>query len=203
MLTVKAEIAEKKLFDFKIRNKKLEFLVGMTDQSSMVFRFAAVVLFAVSLSATEIPRLNLVLQDQFREEHTFAGFEKKATLLISADRHGTRYLQEWVERIWYQLEEEAKLEKVHVVPVADLKGVPNIARGIARSMMPSERDRPVLLDWEGNVAESWPTEKRATNLILFDPSGEWRKTVAVRDFDEKLFQSFMSELLGIVAKGDS
>ena len=55
--------------------------------------------------------------------------------------------------------------------MADTRGVPFFVKGFVRGKFPKERDRPVLLDWEGRFAKAYDWRPEETNVLVFDEHG--------------------------------
>ena len=110
------------------------------------------------------------LKDQFGNELTLKFPRKKIVILAFADRDGAEQLESWIRPIAekYSIKNSNQFD---VQGIAELSSVPGIAKGIVRNLIKKKSDRPIMLDWSGNVSKSYHYEKDKANLFLIDRQG--------------------------------
>ena len=153
----------------------------MPEPASPRYRFAATMaacLLTLPTLATDVPEVDLLrfeLRDQYGESVVLPSPASPTTidLVAVADRRGADANRDWArrlaERYGPHLEGHAH-PTLRIVPVAHLRGVPRIARGIVRSVFRNrddgERLLPIALDWKGEVASQVDFERGVPNMIV-------------------------------------
>ena len=124
------------------------------------------------------------LSDQFGRVQDAADLRGRAYLLVGAGRGGRAAGTAWVESL-RALQGDSARTALPVVAVADLRGVPRLLRRVVRGRFPDERDRGVLLDWEGTLARQLGFDVQQCTIVLVGPSGRVhaRTTTAAVDVD--------------------
>ncbi len=124
-------------------------------------------------AAESVPEENLedapeiTLEDQHREEHHIEFPREKPTILVFADRKGSKQLEGWLMPL-----HERYGEQVHLQGIAKLDSVPGPFRWLARRAFKSGMDSPVMLDFEGDVCEAYGFVEDQANLFVISPSGK-------------------------------
>lgn len=132
------------------------------------------------------------LKDQFDKEMSFEFPREKPCVLAIADKAGSEQLEEWLRPLI-----EKYGDKVDFQGVAELSGVPGIAKGIVRNIIKKKTTRAIMLDWKGDVARQYNFEKDTANLLLIDKTGNIvaRRTGAVNNLRLMAFSSEIDQLL--------
>lgn len=89
------------------------------------------------------------------------------TLLAFADREGAAQMEKWIQPLYNRF-----TDQIDIQGIADLSAVPRFARGIAQGIVSGLVKYPIMLDWDGNISQSYKIEKGKTNLFVIDPQGE-------------------------------
>jgi hypothetical protein len=166
------------------------------------FKMLTVLLFVsfcqLTLPATEHVPFRLELEDQFRIRHSLQADGKRPVLLVSADRDGSNFIEEWIRPLTLELIDREVFDQIQIVSTAELAGVPPFVRGIVRNAFPKDESMKILMDWQGVVGRSWPTTDRHCNLILFDANGQWLETIPVRSFEQQQFERVLARILSLI-----
>jgi hypothetical protein len=109
---------------------------------------------------------DFALKDQYGKLHEIRFPRDKITILAFGDREGAEQLESWIRPLY-----ERYQDKIDIYGIAVLSAVPAIARGLVRSIIRSKSSYPVMLDWEGNVSQSFGYEKGKANVYLIDKKG--------------------------------
>lgn len=120
-------------------------------------------------AATEAPgkAAGFVLQDQYNKLHNYVFPQDKVSVLLFADYQGYAQLERWIRPIY-----ERYQNGIHIHGVADLSAVPGFLRGVVRNAFRKQLDYPVMLDWNGTVAERYAYESGLANLFVIDREGD-------------------------------
>ena len=75
--------------------------------------------------------------------------------------------------------------------MAELSGVPTLARGMVRRIMRREIKYPVMLDWEGDISKTYGNQKGAATLVVVTRDGRivYRTSGAAQESElERLYK---------------
>ncbi len=133
-----------------------------------------------------------LLKDQYNNEVSFEIPREKVTILAIADKNGAKQLEEWLRPL-----AEKYADKIDFHGIAELSGVPGIAKGIVRNLIKKKTTHPIMLDWKGDVSRSYGFEKDNANLFLIDKQGNIvaRRVGAVNSLRLMAFTSDIDQLL--------
>jgi hypothetical protein len=125
------------------------------------------------------------LSDQFGRTQDAADLRGRAYLLVGAGRGGRAAGTAWVESLRALQGDGVGPAVLPVVAVADLRGVPRLLRRVVRGRFPDDRDRGVLLDWEGTLARQLGFDVQQCTIVVVGPSGRvhTRTTTAAVDLE--------------------
>ena len=110
------------------------------------------------------------LKDQFGNEFSFKFPREKVTIFAFADKNGSEQLEEWIRPLIERYSAK-DADKIEIAGIAELSSVPGIAKGVVRNLIRKKSERPVMLDWNGDVSKSYNYEKDKANLVLVDRQG--------------------------------
>lgn len=110
------------------------------------------------------------LKDQFGNELSYKFPREKTTILAFADKTGSEQLEAWIQPLVNRYSSKYA-DKLDIQGVAELSSVPGIAKGVVRNLIKKKVDRPVMLDWKGDVSKSYSYEKDKVNVLLIDRQG--------------------------------
>lgn len=152
-----------------------------------------------SVVATDAPKVNksekaqpFLLKDQYNNEISFELPRQKVTILAIADKDGAEQLEEWLRPLV-----EKYGDKVDFQGIAELSGVPGIAKGIVRNVIKKKTAHPIMLDWKGDVSRRYGFQKDTANLFLIDKEGNIvaRRFGTVNSIRLMAFSSDIDQLL--------
>ena len=115
-------------------------------------------------------QLKFALKDQFDREYTQAFCAGKTAIVIEADRGGSEFSGQWSQSIAQALK-PATNPAVQWVGVATLPWMPGFLRGFIKSKFPQEPGNWTLLDWGGQLADTYRLPAKRCNVLIFGPDG--------------------------------
>lgn len=181
---------------------------GSYPESMRATVFAGVVLLSLAppvaapAAEQEQSLVDFEIEDQFGREYRASDYGDRVLVILASDREGSRYNPIWGRAIQDAVREEPGFERLAMLGLADLGGVPRLIRGMVRRAFPKERERAVLLDWQGVIDEAYGLESGHSNILLFAPGGRLIYRAAGRDLDEALLEQITSALRSELAAPD-
>ncbi len=119
-------------------------------------------------SPADVRLTTFTLSDQFGTARTVVFDAELATVLVIAERSGVGAAAEWTRRL-----RAALGERVSLIGIASLIGVPRFARGTVRLFL---RAAPsVLLDWNGEIAKRCGPVGSGCLVLAVDGEGKVRE----------------------------
>lgn len=134
--------------------------------------------------------------------------EGPVVLVVWADRKGAKARGGWAEALRERYGErsavgggippEAEPPELVILPVAHLEAVPAPLRPLVRRRVFGDRERPVALDWKGEVAAQLGLEPGVPNLAVLDGDGRLVAKLAGEPTPERQAELFavVDPLLG-------
>jgi len=157
----------------------------------LILLFSLLTIFSF---ARESALIAFELKDQFDRPHTEKEFSGYIVILIGSDRGGSEYNPQWGKSIHDSLANEDGFERLKILAVADLRGVPFFLKGYVKGKFSKDEKRWVLMDWKGAFAASYQFEAGASNIIIFKRDGKLVHKTAVHGLE----QETLGELLTIL-----
>lgn len=141
-------------------------------------------LIGATVIADEEALVQFELEDHAGTKYSNTELAGRTIIVFSSSREGTKFNQSYV---WTAPIVSATSESgVVFVSVADLRGVPRLARGFVRQMFEPPQDDPVgltLLDWAGLISESYNLSEDAYHLLAFDKAHSLAYQISLKEFD--------------------
>ena len=106
------------------------------------------------------------LDDQYGDLQRVQFPSERVTVLLIADRAGSKQLDDWVVSLGERYE-----DRIDIFGVAALGEVPRLLRPVVRASFRRNMPDPVMLDWSDEVTERYSYESGLTNVIVIAPSG--------------------------------
>ncbi|MBC7796773.1 MAG: hypothetical protein H7Z37_07870 [Pyrinomonadaceae bacterium] len=106
------------------------------------------------------------LKDQFNKVFTIKFPSEKPQILIFGDREGAEQIESWVRPLT-----EKYNDKIDIYGIAELSSVPSLAKGFVRGIIKNKVKFSTMLDWKGDVSQSYGYEKGKANIFLVDKTG--------------------------------
>lgn len=135
------------------------------------------VLGAVAASATEPistpqAQLEFELEDQFGRRYDSSEFVDRRLIVIGGDREASNDTRAWAQEARKLVDAETYQEaSVEIIRVADLRAVPAGFRGLVAKKMRRNYETPVLMDWQGVVADRFEFQPGLANVVIVDELG--------------------------------
>ena len=112
------------------------------------------------------PATPFALDDQYGERHQYAFPKSKASVLLFADKEGSKHVEGWVVQLHKQY-----ADRVDIDGIADVSAVPTLMRGVVRFFFKRNSERPIMLDWEGAVAADYACTAAQVNVFVVSADG--------------------------------
>jgi len=134
------------------------------------------------------------LSDQFDNVYTHEDFLNHIVVLTGSDRKGSQYNKEWGRAMYRALMHESIFIQIKWVGVADLGGIPFFLKGIVKNYFPEEKERWVLLDWDGEFAEAYKLQEDVSNIMIFDHQGSLVYQTTLTELDENKLDVILNNI---------
>jgi hypothetical protein len=135
-----------------------------------LFFLMPVLAFAPHLSAQQATLIHFQMQDQFDRVYSDSAYRGKSLVLSLADQHGSQFCPAWDRALNGRLGAGWR-SRTSEVPVAEVTGVPRFLHGMVKGEFPQQRDKAVVIDWDGTFAKAYGFHKDECVLLVFDPMG--------------------------------
>lgn len=146
------------------------------------------ILTAISTAALTQPDIkigdrapNFELKDQFGKTWKLPGLADKVTVLVVATSDSGRLMGPWVDSL-----KSRYSNRITILGLLDLKSIPSIGRGIARSRIKKETKDPMMLDFSGGTARNYGVSPKTPTVVVIDKTGVIR-AIAKQAFDKAAF----------------
>ena len=116
-----------------------------------------------TLIGTKAKQFTLV--DQFSKEYPWSLYRGKNVLLFLADRKGSELTPKWTTPL-----REKFGTSIEYIPIADVSAVPFFLKSFIRGKIKDKYQYPILLDWEGDVAEHYLLKPDVPTIVFIDKS---------------------------------
>lgn len=144
------------------------------------------------------PPLEFSMEDQDQVVHTQEEFLGTPLLIMSSDKAGSGYSKQWSKAIYEGMDARG-VERLRIVPVPQLGGVPEFARGMARTMVKKDLGEMfALLDWKSAFTERYGLADGHANYLLFDAEGTLLRKESVQELDEALAAELTDEVVAAI-----
>lgn len=146
---------------------------------------------------------DFTLRDQYDSALTLGSLRGRVVLVVAGDRHGNQYIGAYTQAV----RERFGRDRVRLVPIANLRGVPFFMKGYVRGRFrgtnpDSTPKSSVLLDWGGVLARLYGFREALTNVYLIDRAGVLRYTAAGRGTNPET-RALTEALEAVVTPGGS
>lgn len=116
-----------------------------------------------ALIGTKAKQFTLV--DQFSKEYPWSMYRGKDVMLFLADRKGSELTTQWTTPL-----REKFGNAIEYIPIADVSAVPFFLKSFIRGKIKDKYQYPILLDWDGDVAEHYLLKPDVPTLVFIDKS---------------------------------
>ena len=109
---------------------------------------------------------NFDLKDQFGKTWKLPELSGTVTVLVVATSDSGRLMGSWVDTL-----KSHYANRITILGLLDLKSIPSIGRGIARSRIKKETKDPMMLDFSGGIAKSYGVSSKVPTVVVIDKTG--------------------------------
>lgn len=165
--------------------------------AKIVFIFL-MLLFAFSNSEGDGGQLIMIkapdfaLHDQYSTLLTLRQLEGHIVILIASNMDGLDHNRRWGRAI-----REKYQDRVHILGVADTRGIPSIMESMVRNFFKDE-EISVLLDWKGYVFDAYSLPNGVSNIVLIDRKGFIRYVYA-GEASKKAIEALFHEVDALIS----
>jgi hypothetical protein len=145
----------------KLRPMKRHFVTLIL--SCIVVCSFVIAVAETSLVGTKAKQFKLV--DQFSKEYPWSLYRGKNVILLLADRKGSELTETWTTPLRQKFG-----TGVEYIPIADVSSVPFFLKSFVRGKIKDKYQYPILLDWDGDVAEHYLLKPDVPTLVFIDKS---------------------------------
>lgn len=139
------------------------------------------------VNAQESRLIEFEMEDQHGNVHKSSDLENKVVIILGSDREGGDYNKLWAEPIADSLRSINGFDHVSILGVADLDAVPFFMKFMVKGFFPDDPSNQIMMDWDGEFAETYSFEAGHSNLVVFDTEKNKVYQKAVKDFDQDTF----------------
>lgn len=136
--------------------------------NSSAIALAFLIAWTGSIRAEELSLIEFEVKDQFDHVYRDTDFAGKIPIFFTGDKKGSRFNPAWHEAINEGLAASGESLDVVYIHVADLRKLPKMMRRTVRKrFFPKDKEKWVLLDWEGRLAEAFSSINGKCNITIF------------------------------------
>lgn len=177
----------------------------LTTHHSALALMLLVLVVSQPAEAQQVRLVDFELEDQFGNVHRRADVEGSIVLLIGSDKGGSSFNGLWGNAIREALENHPRYGQISQLAYSDLRGVPFFLKSMIRSKFPEDPDNWALMDWKGILAKTYAFERKNSNILVFDSTGQlmqhaWGRELDGRKLDETV--AILRALLDEIDIGD-
>ncbi len=160
--------------------------------------YILMLLFAFSNSEVEGGQLIMIkapdfaLHDQYGTLFTLRQLEGHIVIFIASNMDGLDHNRRWGRAI-----REKYQDRVHILGVADTRGIPSMMENVVKKFFKDE-EISVLLDWKGYVFDAYSLPHGVSNIVLIDRKGFIRYVYA-GDASKKAIDVLFHEVDALVS----
>ncbi len=92
--------------------------------------------------------------------------DNNVVVIVAADRESGRAMGPWVENL-----KKDYGKRVQLLGLLQLRGIPGIGRGIARSKIRKETKDPLMIDFNGDTGKAYDVSSQYPVVVVIDKSG--------------------------------
>jgi len=123
------------------------------------------------------------LTDQFGQAHAADEYRGAVVVVVGSDRGGSAYVPRWIDAVRHALAGEPGWERIRILGVADVRGVPSLFRPMVGLLLQRTAEVGVLLDWEGVFARAYDFVPGECNVIVVDREGRLALQLSGREVE--------------------
>ncbi len=147
------------------------------DEGTYICRWRRAGALTLALGAAlgagaQVPTLpEFEIRDQFERLHTDRDLAGRVVVVVASGRKGREANSAWGAALRSELAGLIADQRLVVLPVADVRGVPGFLKGRVRGGFSEAPERWVLLDWDGVFGEAFQLDGDVTSVLVFASDG--------------------------------
>jgi hypothetical protein len=115
--------------------------------------------------------LTFEMEDQFQKVHSDEDFKGRVLVIVGSDKDGAAWAKEWGKALAVSLQPEKDRQKISLIGLSDLRGVPFFLKRYVRGKFPQEKEEWALLDWQGLFSATYSFVPGEANVLVFECGG--------------------------------
>ena len=134
------------------------------------------------------------MEDQFKNTYSHADFWGHILVVVGSDKEGASVAMEWGKALGKSLKPEIDGERVSLIGLSDLRGVPFFLKKYVRGKFSQSKEDWALLDWQGLFAGSYGFVPGAVNILVFGSSGKLLHQAHFSDCDSSAVKAIVAKV---------
>jgi len=159
-----------------------------------IFSLCFILLTALTLFAQNNKMISFELEDQFGEVYTDNSWPGKIVILLGSDKGGSVYNEVWGKAIYDSLKNDLGFEKIQMVGLSDLNSVPFFMKWMIKGKFPDEKEKWVLMDWDGEFPEAYNFKEDMANILIFNSDKILVCQESLTKIDDKILFKILSTI---------
>lgn len=143
------------------------------------------------------PAPHFRLTDQFGKTWDLGDLKNEVVVVVAANRQSGRTMGPWVENL-----KKDYGNRIRVLGLVHVSGVPGFARGIARSKIRKETSDPVMVDFSGTTAKDYQVCNDYPVVVVIDRNTIVRN-VQKTEYNAKAYKSVRESVENALKRNDS
>ncbi len=166
----------------------------LTRSRLMLISVLVLVTWFIPVFSSQSSLIQFRLKDQFDREYTDQDFWGRTVILVGSDREGSQFNEEWSKALYDSLVKYQYRDSVVFLPVANVQGVPFFLKGMVKGKFPRDKQRWILLDWQGIFAGAYQFVPGHSNIIVVGSRGNLIHQCAVRELDDEILNKCLERI---------
>lgn len=167
----------------------------------LIFSFVFTLMGPFAAMSQERHLVSFEVHDQFDKVYTDKDYKGEILIIIGSDKDGSKFNPIWSEAILSSLQEKGDMEKVHMIGVANLHGVPFFLKGFIKGKFPKNHDDSILMDWKGTFAKAYHFDAKVSNILVFDQTGKLVLKTYGEEIENYKLEFITDKLSSLVEQG--
>lgn len=152
--------------------------------------YTLILLIILSIATQANDKLaSFTLEDQFKVLHSQNEFLGKKSIVILGSTDTVELRKSFIKELEY-----IEINKIHevanIVNIFDMSHVPSLLKFYARGKFPKEKEKWILVDWEGLLTKTYNSNLSGLTILLCDKKG----FVLDREFITEINQESMKRI---------
>ena len=109
------------------------------------------------------------LMDQFGKTWELAKLKDSVVVVVAANRDSGQMMAPWIDGL-----KPKYSGKIQLLGLMELKGIPGMFRGMARSRIKKETQDPLMIDFDGSTGKAYEVSSKYPVVVVIDKTGVLR-----------------------------